>query len=82
VRDGREEELVEVPEDRREGLSLLRSGIGERREQVSRRRLREHGKVSDLLQVPGDPVDGGVAVLAEAHDRSFSMSAHGRAFRI
>ena len=42
--------------------------------------LREHGKISDLLEVPRSPFECGGSVLAKRHFRSFSICGHVRVF--
>ena len=83
VRDGRDDQLVEVAEHVGERLALLRRRLGELGAQRPGLDLRQHREVADALEVVGRPVDGGAAVLAEAQrrvDRIRSMSGQGRVF--
>ena len=82
VRDRRQEHVVEVAQDRRERLSALGRRRRELRAQLARLDLGEDGKLAHALEVRRDPVEGRGAVVAEAHLRSFSISGHGRVFRI
>ena len=65
MRDSRHDDFVDIAEDRRERLALLRRPVGQAAANFSRLDLREHGQLLDLLHVVGDPVDDFAAVAAE-----------------
>ncbi len=73
------EQAVEVGEHCGERLRLVRRRPRQRRADVSRLNLREHGKLADALEVRRDPVDGEGAVRPEVgHLRSFAISRQER----
>ena len=63
------DELVEVTQDVRERLRLLRRRCRELCRQLARCGAAENRQLADAVEVVRGPVDGGVAVLAERHGR-------------
>ena len=81
VGDPRQQDLVQVAEHRGERLGLLGRRCRQGRPDRARLDLREHRVLADVLQVAGDPIEGGGAVLAErAHALPASISAQDRVF--
>ena len=77
VRDAGQQDRVEVLEHRGERLALLRRRRGEPCADLARLDLCEHGEIAAVLEVPGDPVDRRISILAKAHSRSLSLEAEG-----
>ena len=65
VRQCRNDETLEVADDRVERLAVFRSGGGKRLAQRARRHAREDGVVLRGFEVVGDPVDECVPVPTE-----------------
>src|SRR5579864_9761674 len=77
VRDAGEDEVLDVAEDRVEGLALLRPSRRQLGAELAGLRLGEDGEGFDFAVVVGDPVDDGVAVTAElagGHVEGFFVS--------
>ncbi len=81
MRQPRHQHLVEVAQDGRERLWLVRRALGQRRPDRSGLDLRQHGQVAHALEVRRGPLERRGAVVSEvAHDRSFAISRQGRVF--
>ena len=65
MRDGRQDQFIDIGEDRAKIFASLRCRLGQVLRQPARLDLREHGKLFNMLKVIGDPVDQFVAVFAE-----------------
>ena len=78
--DPRQQDLVEVPQNSGERLPLLRRGRRQTAANVPRLDLREHGKVSDTVEITRRPIECGGSVLTERHLRSFSICGQVRVF--
>ena len=78
------QDRVEIGEDARERLGLVRRRRGKRRADLAGLDLRQHRKVADPVEVRRDPVERERAVLAEAlaHFLSFAISRQERVLRI
>ena len=84
VREGGQDQVVEVAQHVRERLAPLGGRFGQRGGELAGRNLREHRQLADPVEVACDPVDRSVAVLAEAHGlfrSSFSTCFQVRVFR-
>ena len=65
VGDAGQQDLVEVPQHRRERLALLRRRGGQARADLARLDLREHRQVADAVEVVGGPLERRAAVFEE-----------------
>ncbi len=77
MRDSRQNDLVEIAENRVERFALLRRLVGQAASNLARLDLREHGQLLDAFHVVSDPVDDFAAVAAEfvrGHDGVFLAS--------
>ncbi len=81
MRDPRHQDLVQIAQQCREGLGLVRWRGGKRGPDRPRLDARQDGILPHVLEVARDPVEGGGAVVAEgAHCRLPAISAQGRVF--
>ena len=77
VRHARHQDAVEVGDDGFEILGRFGRRLGQRVPDIARRHSREHGKPLGVLHEAGDPLDHGVAVLAELVGRHVAVAAAG-----
>ena len=77
VRHARHQDAVEVGDDGFEILGRVGRRVGQRVPDVARRHSREHGKPLGVLHEAGDPLDHGVAVLAELVGGHVAVAAAG-----
>ena len=82
MRDGGQEQLVEVAKDVRERLRGLGRRGGQPGAQLARLDLGEHRELAQALEVRRDPLDRRRPVFAKAHLRSFSICFQVRVFKI
>jgi hypothetical protein len=84
VRDARQDEIVEITQDRIEGLALLRRLLRQSGSNLTRLHLRSDGKFLHALHVAGDPVDDLMPVspeLARLHVEGILLAAIQRNWR-
>ena len=83
VRDRRQDQLVEVREQRGERLAGLGRRLGQPLEQPARLDLREHRQVGDTIEVGRRPLERRRAVAPQVDGRDFlirSICFHVRVF--